>query len=158
MKVCVFGAGYVGLVTGACFAEMGNDDAAIGAYAECLRQYAGNVFVGQAVKAVTAQALFGPGVEVGDRVDDPSAKLAIDRAGAETAVLLERSSRQPEMHGGIGRPQETGYDGGGSGIHGRPPLGFDHSGGLPLVAGSNGATVTTPAADSSTVTLAKRAK
>ena len=42
------------------------------------------------------------------------------------------------MHGGIGRPQEAGYDRCGSGIHGLAPLGFAHSGGLPLVAEING--------------------
>ena len=42
------------------------------------------------------------------------------------------------MHGGIGRPQETSYDWSGSGIHGLAPLGFAHSGGLPLVAEING--------------------
>jgi hypothetical protein len=42
------------------------------------------------------------------------------------------------MHSGIGRPQEAGYDGCGSGIHGLTPLLIGDSGGLPLVAGSNG--------------------
>jgi hypothetical protein len=42
------------------------------------------------------------------------------------------------MHSGIGRPQEAGYYGCGSGIHRLAPLLIGDSGGLPLVAGSNG--------------------
>ena len=38
---------------------MGYDDAALGALSKGLRQYAGNVFVGQSVKTVTAQPQFG---------------------------------------------------------------------------------------------------
>lgn len=68
----------------------------------------------------TAQAEFGPGVEVFNRVDDPATELAIDRAGSVAAVLLECPGGQPDMHGGIGRPQISGDDGGGSGFHGRP--------------------------------------
>jgi hypothetical protein len=42
------------------------------------------------------------------------------------------------MHSGVGRPQEPGCNGCGSGIHGLAPLLIGDSGGLPLVAGSNG--------------------
>lgn len=86
----------------------------------------------------TAQAQFSPGVEIGKRVDDPPAELAVDWPGAVAAVLFERASGEPEMHGSIGRPQETSYNWSGSGIHGLAPLGFEHSGGLPLVAEING--------------------
>lgn len=85
-----------------------------------------------------AQTEFGPGIKIGDRIDDPPAELAVDRSGAETAMLFQRAGGQAQMYSGVGRPQEPGYDGGGSGIHGLAPLAFEGSGELPLVAGSNG--------------------
>jgi hypothetical protein len=85
-----------------------------------------------------AQAEFGPGVQIGNRIDDPPAKFAVDRASAKAAMLFQRTGRQPQMHGGIGRSQEPGYDGCGSGIHGLAPLLIGDSGGLPLIIGSYG--------------------
>ena len=84
------------------------------------------------------QAEFGPSVEIGDRIYNAPAKLAVNRTGAETAVFFKCSGGQAQMHGCIGRPQEAGYDWCGSGIHWLTPLRFEHSGGLPLVAEFNG--------------------
>src|SRR3546814_4244478 len=49
-----------------------------------------------------AQTLFGPIVEVADRINDAPAEFVKDRAGAVAAMLLEGARRQSEMHGSIG--------------------------------------------------------
>ena len=63
---------------------------------------------GAGVAGRTAQALFGPSVEVGEGIDDPSAELAVDRAGSVAAMLLQRPSRKPEMDGRVGGAQDEG--------------------------------------------------
>ena len=40
------------------------------------------------------KAAVGPGLQVFERIDDAAAQLAIDRAGAEGAMLLERAAGQ----------------------------------------------------------------
>jgi hypothetical protein len=85
-----------------------------------------------------AQAEFGPGIKVSNCIDDAPAQFAIDWAGAVAAMLFQRAGGQADMDSSVGRPQETGYDGRGSGIHEQPPARIDDGGGLPLIIGSYG--------------------
>jgi hypothetical protein len=47
-------------------------------------------------------------------------------------VLLKGAGRETQMHGGIGRPQETGSNRRGSGIHGKAPAKMGCDSGLSL--------------------------
>lgn len=85
-----------------------------------------------------AQTEFGPGIEIGDRINDPSAEFMISRPGSETAMLFKRASGQAQMQRGIGCTQISGYDWRRSGIHRLAPLKFGHSSGLLLVPETNG--------------------
>src|SRR3546814_12902675 len=48
-----------------------------------------------------AGAARGPDIEIVDRINDPAAEPAINRAGAVAAMLLERAWRETEMGRGI---------------------------------------------------------
>lgn len=96
----------------------------------------------------TAQTLFGPGIEISDRVDDPPAKLAIDWPRTKTAMLLQRTGRKTEVDSSVGGSQEAGGNGGRSGIHGKAPAIGNGSGGLSLVFESFGVACTRPGSDS----------
>lgn len=85
-----------------------------------------------------AQAEFSPSIKIDDQIDDPTAELAVNRAGTIAAVFLKRSWRKSKMHSRIGRSQISGYDRRWSDIHRIVPLRLGHSGGLPLVVANLG--------------------
>src|SRR3546814_5750478 len=118
-----------------------------------------------------AQTLFGPIVEVADRINDAPAEFVKDRAGAVAAMLLEGARRQSEMHGSIGGADKAGRDRGNGCIHGQAPGGLGSTGAVPPTEAGNGASgtragsdrlggsliVTTPSARSGSVVRRSRA-
>ena len=61
-----------------------------------------------------AQPLVRPALEILDPIDHPSADLAVGRAGAEGAVLLERTAGEAEEARGLGGAQVAGRK---TGVH-----------------------------------------
>src|SRR3546814_11407582 len=85
-----------------------------------------------------AQTLFGPIVEVADRINDAPAEFVKDRAGDVAAMLLEGARRQSEMHGSIGGADKAGRDRGRGGLHGQAPGGLGPQGAVPPAEAGNG--------------------
>ena len=86
-----------------------------------------------------AQAKLGPGVEIAHQIYNASAEFAVERPGSITAVLFKGAGGKTKMNSGVGRPQISGCDRRGSGIHKLAPLALGYSGRLPLVAETIGA-------------------
>src|SRR3546814_8907859 len=66
-----------------------------------------------------AGAARGPDIEIVDRINDPAAEPAINRAGAVAAMLLERAWRETEMGRGIRCSQVARRNDRNGGVHGR---------------------------------------
>jgi hypothetical protein len=54
------------------------------------------------VRGRTSPTDLSPGVQILDRINDPSAKLAVHRTGAVAAMLLQRSCRKPQTQSRVG--------------------------------------------------------
>ncbi len=54
------------------------------------------------VRGRTSPTDICPGVQILDRINDPSAKLAVYRTGAVAAMLLQRSCRKPQTQSRVG--------------------------------------------------------
>src|SRR3546814_2381020 len=67
-----------------------------------------------------AGAARGPDIEIVDRINDPAAEPALNRAGAVAAMLLERSWRETELGRGIRCSQVARRNDRNGCVHGRP--------------------------------------
>src|SRR5712691_11042828 len=66
-------------------------------------------------------AEIGPGLEIVERINDPTTDLSIFRSGAVGAVLFERAAGQTEEASSLGRPQKAWRQTGQWVGHVRPP-------------------------------------
>src|SRR5262245_61643123 len=62
---------------------------------------------GAGIRGRGLRATIRPGLEVVERVDDPSTNLPVDRAGAVGAMLLERSAGETQESGRLGCAQKA---------------------------------------------------